>query len=395
MFFIQMQPLPTLQLTPEQLAAFVQSAGIAITPLSPVHGAAVPAGVVLPEAVASHVDVFMPVAHTLSAPRLALTASAATAESVVFIQVYGSAATGSELIGCTKGQGGIFELVPALDAHSWRLVLFKGLALETAPDAPAAMAPMSRRALLACAAMVDVIKEARLNALLARQSYPEPVASTSAVVVAAKAATLVPDARWFSGLVRRLLPDDPGPLSHEDARQGLNELAKLGWMTTSGADEWEFTEAMQPHAIAWGVAAVSGLFSLHSDEPGGLRRLHVGMIRTLSGLWVIECPPEDEMLKVGTMGGRALLMALTKAVENQIASISVSAGHTGVRTEAAPPAAASLLCASCGAVIPAGARFCAGCGKPVQQTATPMCPKCGKPVHAGEKFCGSCGRRLS
>ncbi len=394
-----MQSLPTLQLTSSQLATFVRSAGAEITQLSPAHGADGSPSADLPGSIAAHADAFAPIARTLARPRIALAASTATSDSVVYIHAFGSPATGRELVGCTEAQGGMFELVPALDSHTWPLVLFKGLALDTVPDGPVAAAPMSRAALLACAALVDAIKEARLNALLAREGYPEPIATTNAIAVAAKAAALVPDARWFSGLVRRLLPDDAGTVSLKETREGLNELGKLGWVTSTGENEWAFTETMQPHAAAWSSAAVSGLFSLHLDEPGGMSHLHLGMIRTLSGLWTIECPPQGTMVKMGTTGGRALMLTLTKTVEKLLALGSDSPETTNMKAGAMPapaPTGTGQICASCGAAFPVGAHFCAVCGKPVAAPATEsLCSGCGQPVHPGEKFCRACGRRIS
>ncbi|MDP1587520.1 MAG: zinc ribbon domain-containing protein, partial [Prosthecobacter sp.] len=186
---------------------------------------------------------------------------------------------------------------------------------------------------------------------------------------------------------------DPGEPSLEETRQGLHELVQLGWVTRAGDDEWSFAETMQPHAIEWSAAVVSGLFSLLLDDPGDLNRLHVGLIRTLSGIWTFECPTQGDIVKVGRTGGQALMLTMMKAVEKLLASwlTAQAADHTGQQ-----PQTKAVFCASCGAAIPAGAHFCAGCGKPVSMPEKkPICPGCGKPVHAGEKFCASCGHRLS
>lgn len=52
---------------------------------------------------------------------------------------------------------------------------------------------------------------------------------------------------------------------------------------------------------------------------------------------------------------------------------------------------------SCGAEIPAGARFCTGCGTEVQTPVpvkTTLCPSCDKIVAEGSKFCQSCGWKI-
>ena len=54
--------------------------------------------------------------------------------------------------------------------------------------------------------------------------------------------------------------------------------------------------------------------------------------------------------------------------------------------------AEAAKCASCGAALPEGARFCPGCGKPVQR----VCPVCGAAVTAeGANFCAECGAPLN
>ena len=55
-------------------------------------------------------------------------------------------------------------------------------------------------------------------------------------------------------------------------------------------------------------------------------------------------------------------------------------------------AAALGACARCGNPVPAGARFCPGCGAPLTATA---CPRCRQPVPAGARFCPACGAPIA
>lgn len=59
--------------------------------------------------------------------------------------------------------------------------------------------------------------------------------------------------------------------------------------------------------------------------------------------------------------------------------------------ETAPGAAP--VCAACRSPLPAGAKFCPGCGAPVQARRT--CPGCGAEVGEGARFCADCGTKLS
>lgn len=55
------------------------------------------------------------------------------------------------------------------------------------------------------------------------------------------------------------------------------------------------------------------------------------------------------------------------------------------------PVQAGKPCSSCGAGVPAGARFCPECGQ--KQAAGAFCTSCGQAVPAGSKFCPECGAK--
>ena len=48
-------------------------------------------------------------------------------------------------------------------------------------------------------------------------------------------------------------------------------------------------------------------------------------------------------------------------------------------------------CIKCNTPLPMGAKFCPGCGSPVQQNA--FCTECGKQIPSGAKFCPHCGKQ--
>ena len=56
-----------------------------------------------------------------------------------------------------------------------------------------------------------------------------------------------------------------------------------------------------------------------------------------------------------------------------------------------PPPMAAAGCQSCGASVEDGAKFCPGCGTPVQtKLQAQFCANCGNKLE-GARFCGSCG----
>ena len=60
-------------------------------------------------------------------------------------------------------------------------------------------------------------------------------------------------------------------------------------------------------------------------------------------------------------------------------------------TQPAQPTAQGV-CVSCGASLPAGAKFCMSCG--TAQPQAMFCPECGTKLDAGAKFCMNCGKKL-
>lgn len=58
-----------------------------------------------------------------------------------------------------------------------------------------------------------------------------------------------------------------------------------------------------------------------------------------------------------------------------------------------PKAEMVAACPGCRASVPPGAKFCAGCGKPVSSAAVAkaFCTGCGGQLTAGAKFCAGCG----
>ena len=59
-------------------------------------------------------------------------------------------------------------------------------------------------------------------------------------------------------------------------------------------------------------------------------------------------------------------------------------------------AAATVACPSCGAQLPADAKFCRECGAKIEvpEVKENICPECGAVIPTGGKFCGDCGAKI-
>ena len=63
----------------------------------------------------------------------------------------------------------------------------------------------------------------------------------------------------------------------------------------------------------------------------------------------------------------------------------------GAQQPPQPAQPAGSVCPSCKIQIPAGAKFCPGCGTAV--SAAKFCTNCGNKLEAGAKFCPNCGQK--
>lgn len=99
----------------------------------------------------------------------------------------------------------------------------------------------------------------------------------------------------------------------------------------------------------------------------------------------------------GGEGGMGMGMGLGAGVAmGQMIAQSMQGGAAGAG--AAPAAAAGAPCVHCGVVVPAGSKFCPGCGKPAAppaQADTKFCTQCGAANPADAKFCKECGAPLT
>lgn len=107
----------------------------------------------------------------------------------------------------------------------------------------------------------------------------------------------------------------------------------------------------------------------------------------------------------GGGGGQAMQMGAGLGVGMMMPQMMANAMHQGgvggtqFQQSAAVQgaAAATILCPKCQAQNPPNAKFCSGCGGPVQVQAagTIKCPKCQADVPAGAKFCMQCGAQTA
>lgn len=114
----------------------------------------------------------------------------------------------------------------------------------------------------------------------------------------------------------------------------------------------------------------------------------VGDINRYAQFQAAEAMREAANNPSGGLAGMGVGMGAGVAMGQMFAQSMGSAGSTGAA------GSAGAVCAKCGAVLPAGSRFCPACGAPAGQTADRFCPGCGKKAEPGAKFCAGCGQKL-
>lgn len=90
--------------------------------------------------------------------------------------------------------------------------------------------------------------------------------------------------------------------------------------------------------------------------------------------------------------GLGMGLGMGPAMGNAMGNMMNDATNPNAAPQQQPQPQAGTPCSKCGAMIPAGSKFCPSCGNPA--VAMNVCPQCGAQVPANAKFCPSCGAKL-
>lgn len=90
--------------------------------------------------------------------------------------------------------------------------------------------------------------------------------------------------------------------------------------------------------------------------------------------------------------GLGMGLGMGPAMGNAMGNMMNEATNPNAVPQQQPQPQAGTPCSKCGAMIPAGSKFCPSCGNPA--ATMNVCPQCGAQVPANAKFCPSCGAKL-
>ena len=110
--------------------------------------------------------------------------------------------------------------------------------------------------------------------------------------------------------------------------------------------------------------------------------------------WLKQLRAPEEVLRMETLKESA--KELGKSPGAGLGTGMVLIPQIMMPTGPAPaPAAALVVCPTCGSRVPATSKFCLECGSKIEApTGTKNCPKCGHSVLASDKFCRECGTKF-
>ena len=113
---------------------------------------------------------------------------------------------------------------------------------------------------------------------------------------------------------------------------------------------------------------------------------------------VLNSAAQNEGTSSGLMGagmGLGMGFGVGGAFRSGMEGIAQNAFGGGIQTNMQQPQTPDgITCAKCGTRLPAGARFCSGCGEKIEVPASVFCPECGTKLDKNARFCFSCGARV-
>ena len=118
----------------------------------------------------------------------------------------------------------------------------------------------------------------------------------------------------------------------------------------------------------------------------------MGGLNTVATMGMIDAMKTGAANEGNPMASMGSGMAMASMMGQMMGQLGQNLNNgMGGQAQAAPAASAGVPCASCGARMAPGAKFCPECGKPAVQPGS-KCASCGASVPAGAKFCPECGK---
>ncbi|MDD4859698.1 MAG: zinc ribbon domain-containing protein [Dehalococcoidales bacterium] len=278
-------------------------------------------------------------------------------------------------------------------------MLSSALALSAGMQQANLTKSLSASAAIVLVAVMDYLRYARYQALLAHLDSPDSFNRREVQERLADASA--EDFRWPLLMLDKVFPVPiSGRFQAEEVTAALEELCRIGLLIKNEAD------GSSPDLTLYSLTPAGNLIAdslLHDVSKAALGISSAGadgivgheamlLVRSSNYLWLMGFGSAEGV--VASIERQQFAEILQKALtppDRMPAEIKIAAkaakqvGAAGI---------AAITCPKCKVQNPAGSKFCSGCGGPLSAAGPKFCPKCGDPVKAGEKFCDKCGARL-
>ena len=296
-------------------------------------------------------------ARIVAAPQMEILAITGAADGVTHLRAYASPGATTKLAAVGARGEGEYTMAWPLERDDLLALFLAALGLDVQIADPGVRLDLSADAFLVLGAALDAMREAELDAMLARARATAPALDPAKIGLALRAGMVTDDARWLTPAFRRLLPRPP---AGDDAtmERGLSDLVSLGLLAPAGdARKFAPAPALEPvrrnlqAPLAW-----ASLTAVAVTREGGRHWSGIGALRTWGALWGVETSG-DQVRFVTTDETRFL-----EGVRAVLDAASAIATHAPPLPQAAAYVA-PRYCGKCGARLQAGAKFCGGCGQ--------------------------------
>jgi len=242
---------------------------------------------------------------------------------------------------------------------------------ELARDLSNAALVTGRDSFLALAGIIDFLQNAKYSQALSRSepSHAIPSGDLKRFLAGFEGTR---DTRWLTSLVLSTFPYNPALCRELDWTQALASLKDLGFILSSpGAGTIELTESGLDFCCAIARSAKRlAITTVRNDDRGRIHLNNCLIVRTWNRVWAVSAGPSPGQVSLATLEPVTLFRLLDEVILPWQGTPGLSPGGTRVPAGEVPEVSGHIqepgTCPSCGATLPAGARFCRKCGTPVQ-----------------------------
>jgi len=309
--------------------------------------------------------------QSLSRPSLEIIAAVGFPEGRKSLCGYGSFGDMEKLVGFTPLNETEYRIVYPLSKDPFLSLLVVDLGLDLETPVLGVETEMDLETLLTLAGMIDAGREAQMEAMLARESEPDREVRFDRILYNTRKGLTSNDYRWLASAIRNLIPFEV-TITQKTILSGLKELQKIGWVEKTGEKMWLFTETFDIPRKHFESLINFGILSIQRHNQEGIERIHLGILRTLGSLWILDFKDQDgdkPTVWVGTAYGPGLAQALDRVVEATLQGV---------------PQPEELV----------GQSFPQEGGLSTVLPKKSFCGKCGAPAQPEDRFCINCGNKL-